>query len=283
MADSRLTDPFHDIPGVPNFRDIGGYPVAHKPGYTVRRGLIFRSSEPSNITDDGISRVTNLGITHIYDLRSALEIKNADGTGSGQPVRKWDGPERVFAPVFMDHDYSPEVLAARYRTASEGIAGFVSGYKEILVASTAVDNTFQPFRTVLRHLASSAATPILVHCTGGKDRTGVLCALILSLCGVGDDLVAYEYALTNLGLAARKEELLKHLTVHGGNLAAAERLFEAREENMIATLAMIRDTFGSVEQYVIEWCGLSLEEVDQVRKNLLVESKRWLSHERSLD
>lgn len=64
------------------------------------------------------------------------------------------------------------------------------------------------------HLANEPSKPLIIHCTAGKDRTGVICALILSLCGVPDDSVAYEYSLTEKGLAEFKETLISRLLVH---------------------------------------------------------------------
>ena len=55
---------------------------------------------------------------------------------------------------------------------------------------------------------------MIIHCTAGKDRTGVICALILSFCGVPDDVVAYEYSLTEQGLAGSKESLTAYLLAH---------------------------------------------------------------------
>jgi protein tyrosine/serine phosphatase len=55
---------------------------------------------------------------------------------------------------------------------------------------------------------------LIIHCTAGKDRTGVICALILSLCGVPDDIIAYEYSLTEEGLAEFRETLIAHLLAH---------------------------------------------------------------------
>jgi protein tyrosine/serine phosphatase len=61
-------------------------------------------------------------------------------------------------------------------------------------------------------VANDPSKPLIIHCTAGKDRTGVICALILSLCGVDDETVAQEYALTDLGLSAKwKEAVLEHL------------------------------------------------------------------------
>jgi len=55
-------------------------------------------------------------------------------------------------------------------------------------------------------------SPLIIHCTAGKDRTGVICALILSLCGVDDEVIASEYALTEIGLPQEwKETVIAHL------------------------------------------------------------------------
>lgn len=88
----------------------------------------------------------------------------------------------------------------------------------------------RPYCQILEHLASDASppAPILVHCTAGKDRTGVICALVLSLCGVKDEVVAHEYSLTNLGFRSKREEtiqrLLKSHGEFGGDRAAVLRM-----------------------------------------------------------
>lgn len=112
--------PFVDVPGLPNFRDCGGYPVANsnnadsKPQRIIRRGVLFRASEPSKLTDEGIAILRDtLRITHVYDLRSKLEI-DGDAELDGRQPREWDGAQRIFAPVFLEEDYSPEGIAKRY-------------------------------------------------------------------------------------------------------------------------------------------------------------------------
>ena len=105
--------PFVDVGGIPNFRDLGGWPVKASPKHSIKRETIYRCAEPNRVTKDGISTIQRLGITHIYDLRSNTEIVKAEDSGRGGVVIL-EGTERIFVPGFSDKDYSPEVMAVRY-------------------------------------------------------------------------------------------------------------------------------------------------------------------------
>lgn len=127
-ADEDLPAPFHHIPGLPNFRDLGGvaWPIAGAQT-TVRAGVVYRSSEPSRVTDAGVARLQALGIRKVYDLRSRREIERDAAAGQDRPVREWPGAERFFVPVFLDADYSPEAVAVRFRQyADESEVSFFS-------------------------------------------------------------------------------------------------------------------------------------------------------------
>ena len=196
--------PFISVPGLANARDIGGYAIAASPGKVVKNSLIFRASEPSKVTDEGIAKLKELNIKFVYDLRSAEEIEH-DQRG----VRELPGSTRVHAPIFSDQDHEPESLAARFKRYNENPKGFIFGYQEdILLCGVSADNKSQPLKQIFKHLASTSESAILLHDTAGKDRTGVICALALSLCGVEDDAVAHEYSLTDLGLRSRHVEFL---------------------------------------------------------------------------
>lgn len=112
------------------------------------------------------------------------------------------------------------------------IKGFSDLYFEFFNAGSSPDHPTPPFRTILSHLATpETPSPLLVHCTAGKDRTGIICAIILSICGVDDEVVAHEYSLTDLGLRERHEELLRYLLAHDefkGNADVAKALITAR-------------------------------------------------------
>ncbi|OTA58634.1 tyrosine phosphatase [Hypoxylon sp. EC38] len=301
MTETELpSPPFHPIPGLPNFRDIGGYPVSGSPQdgasathKIVRRGLIYRSSEPSKVTEDGILKLKGLGIEKVFDLRSAVEIEAGQRDGFGWKVKEIDGARREFVPVFLDQDYSPEALALRYKNySSESAEGFIAAYHDILEAAASPTNSYRPFKTILEHLASSSPSPpapCLIHCTAGKDRTGVICGLILSLCGVDDEIVAHEYSLTDLGLKERHEELITHLMSNPSlrDPAAAKRMISSQKQAMLGTLATIREKYGSVEKCVVDLGLLSPEGIKQLRNNLIVDTDEdgvvpWQNHAKLL-
>ncbi|KAI1761997.1 protein-tyrosine phosphatase-like protein [Hypoxylon sp. FL1150] len=312
MATTLPSPPFLAISGLPNFRDIGGYPVSSNTPAgdvengskstrkVVRRGVVYRASEPSKVTDDGVFKMRELGIEKVFDLRSTVEIEKGVRDGLGWQVKEWEGARRVFVPVFLNQDYSPEALALRYRNySSKSSEGFVAAYIDILAAAASPSNSYQPFKTILEHVttappsSSSASTsspsppaPCLVHCTAGKDRTGIICGLILSLCGVSDEVVAHEYSLTDLGLKERHPELIAHLMENKTlqtDPEAAKRMISSQKEAMLGFLAKIRETYGSVEQCILDLGLLTPANVKQLRDNLIVDVDEeevvpWIDH-----
>ncbi|RYO80786.1 hypothetical protein DL766_002668 [Monosporascus sp. MC13-8B] len=261
--------PFIEIPGLPNFRDLGGYPIASQPRKVVRRGVVFRSAEPSRTTDEGVSRLQRLGITHVYDLRSEQEFERGNKYGLNRPVKEWEGARRVFAPVFRHEDYSPEAVALRFQNYGSGPES-------------------RPYHQIITHLAGDTPppTPLLVHCTAGKDRTGVICALILSLCGVDDDIVAHEYSLTDLGLKERHQEIIAHLVQEPAfkdDPDGARRMVLAKKANMVQMLRWIKKTYGSVEKCVLDLGLVTPEMIENLRRNLIVDAQStekvdWREH-----
>ena len=137
---AHLSPPFHDVDGVPNFRDIGPQLISSADEGTCRRrvrpGIVFRSCEPSKVTPRGRATLKRLGIRRVYDLRSVHEVQRAASAaaprrsprlrtaravaastvpGRARRIAGWHGAQRVFAPVFANQDYSPEAIALRFQ------------------------------------------------------------------------------------------------------------------------------------------------------------------------
>lgn len=141
----------------------------------------------------------------------------------------------------------------------------MKAYYDILLAAP------DAYGKIFRYIASPDVKPCLIHCTAGKDRTGVLVALLKMLVGVEKETIAEEYALTDVGLEHLKplftERLLKNPKLEG-NAEGVKNMVSSKKENMIATVEMIEKEFGGAEKYMREYCKLDDREIEGLRKNL---------------
>lgn len=299
MTSHPLSPPFIHIEGLANLRDMGGYPCqppnppfAPQKSYIIRPFTLFRSAQLTSITPTGTTALSqHLKIRKLYDLRSDREIPNP--TKDHIASTAFHVVQRIHVPVFRDEDYSPEGLARKYKNytspdqdASHGYsAGFVRAYRDILA------NAGPAYRRIFDHILNcdiphdeegSRPEPLLFHCAAGKDRTGVFAALVMRLCGVADEVIAWEYSITERGLGPWKEVMMAHM-MKGGEpgsgtpamtRAEAERAVGSRAKNMIVFLGDVLDgEFGGVEKYLLERCELNGKEVESLRRRLVVEGE----------
>ncbi|KAF8969321.1 protein-tyrosine phosphatase-like protein [Flammula alnicola] len=263
VQDVLSKPPFVTIPGVINVRDLGHYPSATDPGHVTKPKYIFRSAELSGITEEGKSRFKELGITKVFDLRSDTEIRKYN-----TPLPEIEGVEIIHMPVFQTADYSPEMMAKRYQLYASGkTEAFMELYSQIL------DHGGHAFGAILRHVRDKPAEGCLFHCTAGKDRTGIMAAIILKLAGVEDEAISKDYALTRVGREPAREMIMARLSkepLFASNNEAALNMFTCRHETMKAFLKHFDDKYGGVEEYIKRYVGFSEEEIAQIKKNLLI-------------
>ncbi|KAI0677306.1 protein-tyrosine phosphatase-like protein [Trametes maxima] len=260
VAHTLSRPPFVSVPGVVNVRDLGSYHT-HFPGLATRPGLLYRSGEISHITPEGAQQLRELGITTVYDLRSDTEMLRYE-----TPIPTIDGVEVVHIPVFKTEDYSPEAMAQRFQLYASGkTEAFMILYAQIL------DSAGPAFGVVFRHIRDRPDSPCLFHCTAGKDRTGILAAILLKLAGVDDETIAQDYALTRVGREPAREMIMKRLSkvpYFATNSEAALNMFSS--ETMLAFLQLLSDRYGGVEKYVKDVVGLTDDDIAAVRKHFLV-------------
>jgi protein-tyrosine phosphatase len=229
-----------------NLRDLGGYETVD--GRVTRWGRVFRG--------DGLHRLAAedceaLGLVTVLDLRTELEITErgrleVDGIDWHHlPVLQatWD-------PAWATPDVTPErFLADRYLTMlGEGA---------------------EALGRALRVLADDERVPAAFHCAAGKDRTGVLAALLLSLLGVDDDTIAADYGLSRLGMDKLVEWIRVTYPDRLDTMADQPTAFmQAPDDAMHLFLADLRAHHGSVEAYAAS-VGAGPEVVGALRANLL--------------
>lgn len=276
-ANSTQLSPFILVDGVPNVRDVGGHAChpptnANKSSITewyIRSGLLFRAAQPSQITPPGVEKLTkDLQVQAVFDFRSKQEIELLVAR-SPDSILDIPGTARYAVPVFPHKDSSPGALAKRYGITGDGVdeetifKGFSQAYEGIARSAAETDS----FRTIMLHILKNPDTPILFHCTAGKDRTGVFAALLLKLCGVADETIVADYALTKEGLGAWGEYLIKRVLEKGevSTREQAEALMGSHPGCMRAFLnEIVAAKFGGARKYFVELCGLQEDELDRI-------------------
>jgi protein-tyrosine phosphatase len=242
----------HPFEGIHNFRDLGDYPTRH--GRKTRPRSVFRSAALHGATAVDRERLAALGIGAIFDLRSHRELAR-DGFSDFAEI----GAVREHAPVFPDVDASPEHVIARYKLYSEDVP---------TVYMLMLQRGAPSYRRVIEAVAG-ADVPIVYHCSGGKDRAGVLSALLLSIAGVERETIVEDYALTSRYLPSPAEERVAAFCQQFG-LTREEFLAMHKSEpvSMLGTLARVDAEYGSVEEYLLS-IGLDQTTLDRARERLL--------------
>ena len=152
------------IEGVANFRDVGGYKTAD--GKRVRRGLVYRSGSLAQLTDAGLEKLGALGIKLVCDLRGADELEDGPDRLPTSPA-----PEYVHMPLSVQDDRRQRLRAVFFNPNA------VAPMMPEMYTGTMIDGNARLYGDVLRRMADPAHLPTLIHCTAGKDRTGVAIAL----------------------------------------------------------------------------------------------------------
>jgi protein-tyrosine phosphatase len=220
--------PHWSLEGCCNFRDLGGYRAA---GGTLRSRRLFRSDSLATASATDRAQLSSLGVATVLDLRSAGEVSLA-GRYAGAGVVHHNLPlGDPIAEAATVGWRDPEQVAVHYlellRSSDESIA------------------------EAFAILTDPSAYPTVIHCSIGKDRTGILVALLLSAIGVSDDDVVADYALSGMGTARIALRLREACGAETGALGRfLPALLSAEPETMRCFLCKVRDKFGSVPEYL---------------------------------
>jgi protein-tyrosine phosphatase len=230
------------VAGLHNVRDLGGYPVAG--GGRTRWGLLFRGGVIGALSPTTEDDLIALGLRTVVDLRDDEELvaPQLDDTAAVTARRN---------PIYLDrigvHEAeSLEVLYGRILTLCAGeIAGAVEA------------------------LAAPDALPGLVHCSAGKDRTGLVIGILLSAIGVPDAAVVQDYARTaELITPADRERMLRRARGLGMSAQRAEMLMGSPPHVMQASLDAMRESHADARSYLLAH-GVAPESLDALRAALV--------------
>jgi protein-tyrosine phosphatase len=202
-----------------------------------------------------------LGVRTVLDLRSAAE---AQREGSAWP--RATGADYVTLPIDEggegDTNYVADIRAGRRSRFT--VADMADYY------SLTLRRRSSEFAAGVRTIADGGRLPVLVHCAAGKDRTGLLVALVLESLGVARETVVADYALTG---ALRPDRVRAYAHLFEGTgvaLADIALLFDAPAEAMATALDRLDAEFGSVAGYLTRAGGLEQDVLQALRANLLI-------------
>jgi protein-tyrosine phosphatase len=237
--------------GAFNFRDLGGY-RGHG-GKSVKWRTLFRADALHRLDEVELDELAGLGMRSVLDLRTATEVDHGRIEADHLGILHLHFP--VLGQAWEPKDLDPDADA-----------GDVLGslYIEMLtVGAPALANS-------LRTIASVESLPAVFHCAAGKDRTGVLAAMVLSLVGVDEQTIVGDYALTGIAMDSLVERLKKDspesLTAMNDQPSA---YLATPPEAMVMFLAHVNATYGSITGYV-NHIGIESDVIDSLQANLLV-------------
>jgi len=234
------------LEGAVNFRDLGGY--AASDDQRTRWRLLFRADGLGELTENDLSVLRTLGIRTVIDLRSGTELERGRFDVDAHPVSFHHFPFIDELPDAEEFDRRPGLLGSQYQEILRD-AG-----PQILAA--------------LEVLATPDALPAVFHCTAGKDRTGVLSALLLSLLGVDEPTVVADYALSGEAMLRLRAKLIVKYPEGRETIMNIDEVFSADPVQMELLLDHLRDEYGSAEAY-LAGLGARPDLVEALRSVLL--------------
>jgi protein-tyrosine phosphatase len=236
-----------------NIRDIGGYTGID--GRKIKWRKVIRSEELAHLSDKDVDYFAALRLKHVFDFRNKSKSER-------QADRLPKTAEYHLLPIFSSAD-----MGLDHKDFTQ--PGVVDEFMRHIYKIQTEDRA-QCFAEVLKYLTESSEYPILYHCTNGKDRTGFMTYLILSILGVKEDVILSDYTLTNLTFDESYNLL--------GNIMSEElgienyhlwEFYGVKPEWLKISMAYVNTNFGNVENYLMEKTDLREKDFKKIRENLL--------------
>ena len=254
-----------EMDGAINVRDLGGYPTSD--GRTVRWKTLLRADNVGGLPAESQAALVEYGVRTVIDLQRESELEGSPHVFAASPlVTYYHQP--------MVGDETPEGMAASSEMASawlqrmdelEGPARKTATY------CMRLDTRRPQIGKTLSILATPGTLPALFHCAAGKDRAGIMAALVLGIAGVPNDTIAEDYALSSY---YRWRASLAERDVHEPYEGAPPESFDAEAygpyrddttpEVMLGVIRYLEQRYGGIEGYVLD-AGVTQEEIAALR------------------
>lgn len=237
------------IDGLVNIRDLGG--LVTTDGRTVRSGRVFRSDNPKALTELGREQFRGVvNPSTVIDLRIAVEVER-EGYVLDEHVQV------VNCPMMPQSGINQAQIDA-------GMCdNLVDDYMR------QIDVNGHVVAQALGLIADSGSHPVVIHCTAGKDRTGITVAMLLDILGVPHDAIVADYALTTKNMAPVLERIRNAPVFQENGLAAApDWIFASDPETMQGFLARMTATYGGAHAWALAQ-GMTTDQIERLRTDLV--------------
>ena len=244
------TERHYHFEGCFNFRDIGGY--INQDGQQVKKGLYFRAGRQDRMTNRDLLKLSELKISTQIDLRKPDEV-----------LDQGKGPLEAMGAKYINIAVIPEGGSDQLSrlVGDTGISGKrYLGYLEFGPTS---------WLRLFGILADESNLPVVLHCTAGKDRTGVSTAFLLSILGVSRDVIEEDYLLTNLD-TERQADFIERTVGYpdGYDRKKMINIVGVPNDAMKDFLDGVESKWGSVVEYLGR-IGITKNQMDKIRQNFL--------------
>ncbi len=247
------------LKGSHNFRDLGGYVT--EAGYQVRWGSLFRSDHLFGLDRADWQKLKTWGIGHICDLRGPEERKSKP-----DHVPKDLGIVYHSLPVYDPSQSLKEFLRMLRKARPQDFDGHAymqASYRRF------VHEFSGAFAQFLSIVLESNTKGVLVHCTGGKDRTGFASALLLKILGVPEQIIRQDYMASNFYRFQENQSILRKAYFLGVSLEVIIPILEVREAYLQAAFDEIEEKFGSFPAFLSQQLSLNAPEIKALKNRFL--------------
>ena len=229
MQNTLLAERILPMTGAFNFRDLGG--IRLKDNRQVKWGKLFRADELTNLTNEDVEYLGSIPITSVIDFRAESEIKRA--------------PDKL--PLSARFSYPMAITPGAMRTdgvqAGRGKASFSHQMRHMNRLYVSDPACVRAYRIMFTIIQNNLSSPLVFHCSAGKDRTGMAAALILFALGASEETVIEDYMISKSNIADKYTALVE-------KYPRAEPIFTVKRSYIMAGIDQMKKDHGSVMNFL---------------------------------
>jgi len=259
-----LEKELNQFDGLYNFRDIGGYKTID--GNVMKKGILFRSDELSRLTQKDLEKFKLLNIKSICDLRTHREQKSKPSR-----IKSEHGIQLINISIYDKSQEFTHREFFKFLVTKSSTIDFEKIMKDMYHDIAFI--SYAQIYEIISLLSEQKNLPALIHCTGGKDRTGFISAIIQLLVGVPYQKVLDDYLYSNDLIAPRMkkiENFIRWMSLFQISPDRMKPILEVRHEYLDEVYNEIINRYGNIETYLCQACKIQESRLLNL-KNLLLE------------